>query len=140
MTKLLVPANVLLRCAQAAHEMNRVYCLSIGDLSQRDWESASEWQRSSALEGVKDVYRGKTPDELHLGWAEKKRKEGWVHGPVKDEHAKPPTHPCLAPDGEADDRKRLPLEQQRKDQIFRSTVEMMGAALGWPITGDYAVD
>ena len=38
--------------AQAAHEVNAVYCRAIGDASQPSWEDAPEWQKSSARQGI----------------------------------------------------------------------------------------
>ncbi len=32
-------------CARAAHEVNRAYCIAIGDDSQSTWEHAPKWQR-----------------------------------------------------------------------------------------------
>ena len=39
--------------ATVAHELNKAYCESIGDNSQPTWEDAPEWQKSSAVNGVK---------------------------------------------------------------------------------------
>src|SRR5438105_262770 len=39
--------EVVEACARAAHEVNRAYCLALGDASQVAWEDAPEWQRSS---------------------------------------------------------------------------------------------
>jgi len=33
------------KCAEAAHEMNRIYCEAHGDISQPRWADAPEWQR-----------------------------------------------------------------------------------------------
>ena len=38
--------------ARIAHEVNRVYCLTIGDKSQPRWEDAPQWQKESAINGV----------------------------------------------------------------------------------------
>lgn len=35
--------------AKTAHEVNRAYCLSIGDISQPSWEDAPDWQKKSAV-------------------------------------------------------------------------------------------
>lgn len=42
-----------LRIARVAHEVNRAYCQSLGDKSQARWEEAPQWQRDSAVAGVK---------------------------------------------------------------------------------------
>ena len=100
--------------ARAAHEVNRSYCEAGGDTSQKSWEEAPNWQRQSALEGVRAVIDGKTPEQLHESWMAEKIANGWRYGEVKDAEAK--THPCIVQYVE------LPEFQQRKDEIFRSTV------------------
>lgn len=107
------PADIERR-ARAAHEANRAYCASIGDDSQVAWEDAPQWQRDSAIVGVKHALAGATPEELHASWTAQKVADGWVHGDVKDADAK--THPCLV--AYAD----LPEAQRKKDQIFRDAV------------------
>ena len=111
-------------CAAAAHEMNRLYCQSIGDDSQPHHEDAPEWQRSSAIKGVKGVLAGNTPRQSHEGWLEEKKATGWKYGRVKDPEKK--EHPCFVPYDE------LPPEQQAKDEIFIYTVRIMAATLGLP--------
>src|SRR5690606_2187974 len=39
--------------ACVAHEINRAYCTALGDDSPPPWDEAPEWQRVSALEGVR---------------------------------------------------------------------------------------
>jgi hypothetical protein len=39
--------------ARITHEANRTYCQALGDDSQLHWDNAPEWQRESALAGVK---------------------------------------------------------------------------------------
>ncbi len=99
-------------CARHAHEINRAYCLAIGDTSQPTWDDAPEWQRSSAHNGVRGALAGNTPEQSHEGWSLEKVTAGWVHGPVKDPDATPPTHPCLVPYAE------LPPAQRVKDHLF----------------------
>jgi hypothetical protein len=41
--------------ARVAHEVNRSYCEALGDTSQPEWESAPQWQRESAMAGVKFI-------------------------------------------------------------------------------------
>lgn len=102
--------------ARICHETNRAYCASIGDHSQKPWEEAAQWQRDSAVEGVRFVLNNpQAPASAnHDSWLDSKLKAGWKHGPVKDETAK--THPCFVPYDE------LPLEQRMKDYLFRSIV------------------
>jgi hypothetical protein len=102
--------------AKLAHETNRAYCQSIGDDSQIDWNGAPLWQQASAIDGVK--YLIKHPqarvDALHNNWKAIKEKEGWVYGKVKDPKKK--EHPCMLRHEE------LPMDQQIKDQLFKSVV------------------
>ena len=39
--------------AQVAHEINQAYCEALGDNSQTSWEDAPQWQKESAVLGVK---------------------------------------------------------------------------------------
>lgn len=99
--------------ARVAHEINRAYCASLGDVSQPAWEDAPEWQKASALVGV-DMHLAKpdaTPEQSHESWLAQKTAEGWKFGPVKDAEKK--EHPCCVPYAE------LPAEQKAKDYLFR---------------------
>jgi hypothetical protein len=107
-------------CARAAHEFNRAYCLYLGDESQAPWEDAPEWQRTSAMKGVKGVLAGNGPRESHQGWLDEKASTGWKHGPAKDPDKK--EHPCMVP---YDD---LPEDQRRKDDGFVAVVQAMAKA------------
>lgn len=108
-------------CARAAHEVNRAYCLALGDISQPSWEGAPEWQKSSARNGVAGALAGNTPEQSHESWLEEKRITGWKYGPVKDPAAK--EHPCFVPYA------LLPPAQRAKDALFVTVVRAMGAAL-----------
>ena len=100
--------------ARAAHEANRAWCLSRGDVSQVSWDEASDDIKQSCLQGVKQVFAGATPASLHDSWMKNRIEHGWVYGPVKDVEKK--IHPCLVPYGE------LPQEQRAKDEIFLRVV------------------
>ena len=105
------------RIAQATHEANREYCISIGDDSQLPWDEAHDWQKQSARNGVQFVLNN--PDAplsaLHDNWLAEKHADGWKYGDVKDVEKK--EHPCFVP------YDQLPLDQQHKDKLFRDTVE-----------------
>lgn len=105
--------------ARIAHEVNRAYCLALGDLSQLPWDEASEWQRESAFAGVMLHLSNPDagPEASHEAWAARKVAEGWQYGPAKDVEAK--THPCLVPFAE------LSVEQQAKDFLFRAIVHAL---------------
>lgn len=109
-----LPQEILEGAARAAHEINRAWCLAHGDLSQVGWDEAPEWQRSSAISGVRGVLAGAGPRESHANWLAEKEASGWVYGPVKDAEKK--THPCMVPYDE------LPPHQRAKDALFVSTV------------------
>lgn len=109
-------------CARAAHEMNRAYCIAIGDTSQPSWDDAPEWQRSSAIKGVRGALDGNTSEQSHEGWLKEKAETGWKYGPVKDPEKK--EHPCFVSYAE------LPPEQRNKDSLFLDAVRSMAAALG----------
>lgn len=113
--------RVIEACARAAHEVNRAYCLALGDTSQPSWDDAPEWQRVSAQVGVNGVLNGNTPEQSHESWMEHKRVEGWKYGPVKDPEKK--EHPCFVPYAE------LPKAQQAKDHLFTATVREVAKSL-----------
>lgn len=103
-------------CAHVAHEVNRLYCESIGDHSQVPWYEAPDWQRQSAREGVKNIIADPSfsPEQSHESWMKLKAAEGWMYGPTKDPEAK--THPCMVPYSE------LPQAQRQKDSLFNAAV------------------
>lgn len=102
--------------AKICHEANRAYCDSLGDYSQQAWEFAPDWQRESAIKGVELHLGGThTPADSHASWMKQKLDDGWKFGPVKDPAKK--EHPCIVP------YDQLPLEQRRKDLLFKNIVE-----------------
>lgn len=106
--------------ARVAHEANRALCLSQGDQSQPSWEDAPDWQRDSAMDGVK--FHLANPDAFasasHDNWLRHKQADGWTYGEVKDPEAK--THPCMVP------FEMLPADQQAKDHLFKAIVSALG--------------
>jgi len=105
--------------AKAAHELNKAYCESIGDNSQPSWDDAPEWQKSSAINGVKFHLDNPdaSPSASHESWLKQKKEEGWKYGEVKNAETK--EHPCFVP------YERLPNEQKAKDYIFRQTIHSL---------------
>ena len=121
----LVPGHMLapvMEAARMAHEVNRGYCAALGDLSQKPWHEAEDWQILSALKGAAAVALGTitTPGDSHRSWLAEKESTGWIWGAVKDPAKK--EHPCMVAFGD------LPFDQQVKDFLFLATVK---AAL-WP--------
>lgn len=105
--------------ARVTHATNKVYCESLGDFSQKTWEEAEQWQRDSAVAGVQIAIEKPdiTPADLHEEWSKFKLADGWTYGEVKDTEKR--THPCLVP------YEQLPVEQQKKDTLFRAIVNAL---------------
>lgn len=105
-----------LAIARICHEANREYCLTLNDASQPMWPQAPGWQRESAIAGV--LFHLENPDAdasaSHESWLGEKERDGWTYGPVKDPEKR--EHPCMVPFGE------LPVDQRRKDHLFRAIV------------------
>lgn len=109
--------------AKVAHEINRAYCLAIGDDTQPTWDEAPDWQKESALKGVSFHLANPdaTPENSHESWLAQKQADGWKYGEVKDAEKK--EHPCFRPYAE------LPAEQKAKDYLFRQTVHSLAPLL-----------
>lgn len=105
--------------AQVAHEINKTYCESIGDMSQPSWDNAPDWQITSTINGVNFHLRNPdaTPEMSHLNWLSEKQVAGWVYGEIKDSEKK--QHPCFCP------YNKLPLEQRIKDYLFCQIVHSL---------------
>ena len=105
--------------AKVAHEVNRAFCASLGDMSQLDWENSEQWVREAALAGVQSIIEDPTmtPERLHKSWLREKTESGWVYGPVKDARLK--QHPCMIA------YESLPVEQRSKDYIFVAVVNSL---------------
>lgn len=105
------------KIARICHEVNRVYCSSIGDCSQVPWDEAADWQKESAVNGVQSFIDDptQTPAMSHKNWLEHKGKCGWCWGETKDETKK--THPCFVPYDE------LPENQKVKDLLFTEIIK-----------------
>lgn len=113
--------------AKTAHEVNRAYCVGLGDDSQVPWNIAPLWQRQSCCNGVKGVLAGNGPEQSHESWLREKTETGWKYGPVKDAEKK--EHPCFRPYHE------LPASQRFKDTLFVTTVRGVLAHYGLEIPG-----
>jgi hypothetical protein len=102
--------------ARICHEANKAFCEYLGDTSQPSWDDAPEWQRNSAVSGVR--FHLANPDAgdsaSHDNWLKDKRADGWVYGEVKNPELK--QHPCMVPFDQ------LPKDQQFKDKLFRTIV------------------
>lgn len=109
--------------AKICHEANKAYCATIGDNSQPSWEEAPQWQRDSAITGVRfhSLNEYTTPADSHKSWLKQKVDEGWVYGTIKDAELK--THPCIM------NYEGLPITQKVKDYIFKGIVDAYKTAL-----------
>jgi hypothetical protein len=111
--------HTIFSLAVVCHEANKAWCEQLGDYSQKSWHEAEQWQRDSAIMGVK--FRLENPDvnedAQHNAWMADKIKDGWVYGKVKDAHNK--THPCLVTFD------KLPRYQQKKDKLFCAIVDAL---------------
>lgn len=107
----------ILNAAITAHNVNQAYCLGLDDWSQKSWPEAPNWQKESAIKGVKFLIANPTagPDESHKSWLKEKESTGWVYGEVKDPVKK--THPCIVAYEE------LSISQRMKDTLFQATVK-----------------
>lgn len=105
--------------AKVCHQANKAYCEANGDFSQKDWEKCEDWQRKSAINGVK--FRISNPnaaiDAQHNNWMKEKIADGWTYGKIKDASKK--KHPCIVP------FKKLPIFQQKKDALFSNIVDSL---------------
>jgi hypothetical protein len=111
----MIPAQI----AEICHEANRIYCESLGDCTQTLWEVAPEWQKKSAVEGVRFhlANPNATPEDSHKEWLKTKEAEGWKYGEIKD--VQKLEHPCMVPYGD------LPSEQKVKDSLFLGIVNIL---------------
>ena len=111
----------LVQIAEVCHEVNRAYCEMLGDTSQKPWLEAPEWQRVSAINGVRFHLANPDakPSNSHESWLKEKEAAGWKFGPVKDADKK--EHPCFVP------YEALPSEQKVKDVLFICVVRAFGA-------------
>lgn len=115
-----------LQIANICHEANRLYCEMLGDYSQPTWNEAPDWQRQSAIDGVRNCLLSEfpvSPAQSHENWLKLKEAEGWKYGETKQPLLK--EHPCFLPYDE------LPAEQKIKDSIFTGIVNAFrGMAVG----------
>lgn len=102
--------------AKVCHQANKAHCENSGDKSQVDWEDAPDWQKESAMKGVRFAMQNpEAPaSSQHDAWSADKLADGWKYGPTKNPETK--EHPCLVPFTD------LPPFQQAKDKLFKAVV------------------
>ena len=105
--------------AKVCHEVNRAYCISIGDNSHPSWEDAPEWLKGTIINGVS--FHTENPDTgpeaLHESWMKEKEADGWKYGPLKNVELK--EHPCFV------QYEHLPIHQKAKDHIFKEICKQL---------------
>jgi len=116
--------ETIIAAAKAAHNVNWQFCVALGDNTQGPWEKADDWQKESAINGVRNVIDNPhtTPEGSHQNWLKVKEEDGWVYGPDKDVEKK--IHPCMCPYSD------LPAQQKAKDVLYLVVVKSM---LGMPV-------
>jgi|SRR5690625_881624 len=109
----------MIEIARVCHQANKAWCEANDDYSQKDWEDAEDWQKKSAIKGVKFRITRPTAGERaqHDAWMREKTEDGWVYGEEKDPEKK--THPCILP------FHQLPEFQQKKDALFCAIVDAL---------------
>lgn len=114
-----VSVSQVYNIACVCHEANRAYCQTLGDDTQVPWAAAPQWQRESAMMGVRDLIKDPSlsPEEMHERWCRHKLAEGWKYGPEKNVDKK--EHPCMVPFD------HLPEEQRVKDHLFHAIVRTL---------------
>lgn len=118
-----IPREVIIEMiAAACHQQNRTYCEMLNDTTQPLWLDAPDWQKDSAIAGVKSALDNPDPEASHKSWLAHKERDGWTHGHVKDPEKK--THPCMMPYGD------LPPTQRAKDEYFITMVQQLGRVAG----------
>lgn len=102
--------------SRIVHEVNKVYCETQNDFSQKSWDEVDESRRVSTRDGVTAIINGSvtTPEESHENWMKYRLSQGWTYGKVKDDDAK--THPSLVP------YSKLSSPERFKDALFHSIV------------------
>lgn len=105
--------------ARVCHEANRAYCMTLEDHSHPTWDMAPEWQKESAINGVKSLVLdpSKSAAQSHREWMRWKEDRGWKYGPRKIPEQL--LHPCMLPWEE------LPIDQRLKDELFRAIVRVL---------------
>jgi len=121
MSKVKVTESVITSLAKAAHSLNKAYCEFIGDYSQPVWELAPDWQKDSAIKGIKfGLESNVTPEESHISWLKEKLDTGWKYGPIKNPELK--EHPCIV------EYQDLPETEKTKDELFTGIVKSFKTA------------
>lgn len=105
--------------AAICHEANRAYKNALEESGKglEHWPALADDHREAIINGV--IFHLENPDAgpeaSHNNWLKHHRENGWKFAHTLDRDKK--THPCLIPFS------MLPVEQQKKDELFKSIVD-----------------
>lgn len=101
--------------ARACYEAMRAHAAFLGE-AQEPWAKLSPEKRAALIWSAQYIagHPIAKAEDVHGEWIRAKRGAGWSCGPAIDEEAK--QHPLFVPFCD------LPVEQQRKAEIFLATV------------------
>lgn len=106
--------------AQAAHEVNRVWCEINNDKTKLPWGQSQGHLRAGTRAGVRCLLEKLNENDLpdaahqHMEWVEERTDQGWVYGYTYDPSKK--IHPNLVPFAD------LTVAERCKDNLFLNTV------------------
>lgn len=104
--------------AKVAHEANRAYAATLGEV-KLPWEETPKDVQNSVIAGVsyRRIHPWAGSEEQHDQWLEYKSAQGWQYGEKLDYAAK--THPCMLPYA------KLPAAQRTKDTLFTAIFDAL---------------
>ncbi|MCR9271122.1 MAG: RyR domain-containing protein [Hyphomonadaceae bacterium] len=107
------------KIARTAHEAIKGWRLANGQESIPDWEDAPDWMVSATKDSVMMVLQdpNTSASKQHEQWMDKKLRDGWKQGPLKNPEAK--THPLLIPYEE------LPEVERMKDSLMNAVISAL---------------
>jgi hypothetical protein len=108
-------------CAMAAHEVNRVWQRTLGEVVDPPWDDLTRGAMANARDAVYRVADGADAAANHEAWCQRMASLEWRRGEHKSILNR--THPALVPWAE------LPSEIQAKDHLFVATIKSMLDAL-----------
>jgi len=105
--------------AMVCHESLNAYCKAKGDPTYKPWNELDEKTIQITVSGVTDIRKDPTiTAKQHFeNWKNKKIKQGWIYGKIKDRDKK--EHPNII------DYEKLPEDQRTKDILFINIVRAM---------------
>lgn len=112
----------IILCAQAGHEMVRIYSKHLGDDTHKPWEHMTDDEkRPAVLSALNLLNKDYTPEQIHNDWVAERVASGWTLGDTKDVEKK--IHPDLI------GWDKLPPDQAFKNNLFCVAAKTMASAL-----------